>query len=822
MFVTLEKFFRKWVSFLMKFYPLVIILGIAIAGLSMPNMISLFKNISTDPIDLLPKDYPSVQSLRKIRKKFNPKKRLGIILESPNPSNTLRLVEAIQPIIQAHPLVGRAYIEKVAFDYFDKNKLLFLDLEDLGTIRDRIDRKIQREKLGGFYISFEDEEDEEKFEFSDLKDKYGERFGDPDTNRYFVSPNGLVFGVFAESRQSNLDIKQEIKFQNALMEMVKNFPIQDYDPEMKMYISGSSRILEYRALLRDLKIAGAISGILIFLPLLLRFRRPQYVFLIFFPLALGIPTGLALSTFWIQKLNVTTSFLFAILGGLGVETGIHLFSRYYEERKSGRSVADCILDLYVKIGRPVFTAVATLAVTFLLMIINDFRGFSEFGLISGIGLWTVFFFYFTFFPALLILSEKIKLLKIGQHLKEFESAFRFSPTFIRTLSPIFLLFTIFSLAMLPQIQFEYDFKKIRADQKELRVAKRKQRMTSGKRVNKPAVIMIHNEAQAQQLKAVVKDWKAENPDTVLEGSTSIYSLVPKKQKEKLLLVEEMQEMLADDSIKLVKGEKKKDLDDFKLALNRTSLTSFAEVPQKLIDAFQGDPKIPGTLFYIYAKPRLEMDNGLNALAFARELESLKIPPGLEAPSSDSVVFAGVISTMFRDSKKVLMIAVLSLMFFVYIDFRDLKKTGLVMFSIITGILWVGGVMYLAGIRLNLYNMIMLPAIMGMSIDNSIHIYHRYEELGPGSLSKVMSTTGIAAILASVTNAAGFIGLTFCSHGGLRSMGVVACIGLATSLVTTLVFLPMILHYLEERNGAGEERAGNLGSEKNKTFLSPQV
>jgi predicted RND superfamily exporter protein len=54
------------------------------------------------------------------------------------------------------------------------------------------------------------------------------------------------------------------------------------------------------------------------------------------------------------------------------------------------------------------------------------------------------------------------------------------------------------------------------------------------------------------------------------------------------------------------------------------------------------------------------------------------------------------------------------------------------------------------------------------------------------------------MLASLTNAAGFIGLAFCTHGGLRSMGLVAVTGLATCLITTLVFLPMTLQYLEWR------------------------
>ncbi|MCB1215487.1 MAG: transporter, partial [Deltaproteobacteria bacterium] len=95
-------------------------------------------------------------------------------------------------------------------------------------------------------------------------------------------------------------------------------------------------------------------------------------------------------------------------------------------------------------------------------------------------------------------------------------------------------------------------------------------------------------------------------------------------------------------------------------------------------------------------------------------------------------------------------------------------------------------------------MSMIPAILGMSVDNSIHFYHRYRELGSGSLGRVWSSSGLAALLASLTNGAGFVGLAFSIHGGLRSMGYLALLGLATCLITTLIFMPLALQYWEWR------------------------
>ncbi len=794
----MQKLFKIWVGILLKIYPLVFILGLALGALSLPKMIYLLKHISTDAVDLLPPDYPSVQSLLKIRDKIENKTRFALVLESENPENTKRFMEDLKNQLLKDPAVGKVEDKKLGYHFFDKYKLLFLDLEDLITIRHRVDKKIQHTKLGAFYVDFEEGEDSEELDFRDLEKKYRGEYSEGTESQYYVSPNGKIFTLYIEPREKDLNLSGLSKLQDNFESVIHHSNLASYDPSLKAYVIGASRVIEYRALVKDLQRAGIIAGILIFLPLLLRFRKPQYVLLVFFPLVLGIPMSLALASIWVPKLNVTTSFLFAILGGLGVETGIHLFTRYHEKRHEGMSMSESLLDLYVFHGPAVLTSVASLAVTFLLLLFSDFRGFSEFGLISGLGLWTLFLLYFTFFPALLILAEKCHLLKVKQEIHEWKWNFSPSPTFVKTLLVIFGIATLFSIAVLPWVPFEYNSKKIRADDPQMRIAKKKQRETSGKRVNNPAALLVYSEEEAKALEQALEDQKKKNPNTVIDTSRSYYSLVPESQPEKMKVIEDIKKLLADDSIKLVKDEKKKDLDRFKDALNQTAFMQRSDIPPELEEFFEGKKNIPGKLFFINAKPHLELDDGRNAMAFAKEIGELKVGEQLYHPSSDAIVYGEVLRTMFRDSKKVLAISLACIFFFVFLDFKSLKKTSLVMFSILAGVFWVFGVMFLTDIKLNLYNMVLIPSVMGMSIDNSIHIYHRYEELGKGSLAKVLSSTGVSALLASLTNAAGFIGLLFCHHGGLKSMGVVACIGLATCLISTLIFMPMILQYSEWR------------------------
>jgi hypothetical protein len=765
-------------------------------------MAYLLKHISTDPVDLLPKHFQSVQTLLEIRDKVSQNHNFGIVLESDHPEQTKAALHALVPLIEKSPFTDKVQVTKPGYEFLDKNKFLYMETEDLRDIRDRIDRKIQREKLHGFYISFEDEEE---IEFEDLEGKYQGKFEGGNSEAYYVSPNGKVFALYVEAKTPNMNIAQEKQFQDAIKNAVAGFDYKSFDPSMKIYYSGSSRVMEYRALLHDLKIAGIVSGLVIFLPLLLRFRRPQFVLLIFLPLLVGVPSGIVLASIWIPQLNITTSFLFAILGGLGVETGIHIFSRYYENRSRGLEPGPCWVDIYTHLGPAVLTAVAALATTFLLMGFSDFKGFSEFGLISGIGLWVLFILYFTFFPAVLLTAEKIRLLKFKQGRPSEQGVLRLSPQLIKICLIVFCVFTVFSVIATPRITFEYSSQKTRADDPRERVSRFKQKLTVGARINKPALLLVHGEEEARLLEAAIEQKRDGNPHTTLDYGRSLYSLVPADQDGKMAILAQIQKMLSDDSIRLVKDEKKQDLDKFKVEIRRPQPFVLSDVPEEIKKHFLTDQGTE-TLFLIFPKPRLEMDNGRNAMAFGSEVKDIATPAGVYHASSSAVVFADVLHAMFRDSKKIIVIAVLSVTFFVFLDFRNWKKTGLVMFSILAGVLWVMGVMYLLRLKFNLYNMAMIPAIMGISVDNSIHVYHRYEELGRGSLAKVLSTTGVAALLASLTNAAGFVGLSFATHGGLQSMGWVAVIGVVTCLISTLVFMPMLLQFREWVRGGNKGKA----------------
>jgi predicted RND superfamily exporter protein len=107
-------------------------------------------------------------------------------------------------------------------------------------------------------------------------------------------------------------------------------------------------------------------------------------------------------------------------------------------------------------------------------------------------------------------------------------------------------------------------------------------------------------------------------------------------------------------------------------------------------------------------------------------------------------------------------------------------------------------MHLFGLKLNFFNIVLLPNLLSIAVDNSVHLFHRYHEEGPGSLGHVVRTTGLAAVVATLSNAAGYGTLLVAHHGGLRSIAWLAIAGVSCTFVGTTILFPGLLALLERR------------------------
>jgi predicted RND superfamily exporter protein len=143
---------------------------------------------------------------------------------------------------------------------------------------------------------------------------------------------------------------------------------------------------------------------------------------------------------------------------------------------------------------------------------------------------------------------------------------------------------------------------------------------------------------------------------------------------------------------------------------------------------------------------------------------------------------------------------------VFIHFRSLFSVVLALLPVVIGTVWLEGFMGYFHWDQNPANIMMLPLVIGIGVTNGIHILNRFaEEQHPSILAR---STGKAVLVSGLTSIAGFGSLILAKHQGIRSLGIIMSIGIATCMVAGLTFLPTLLNFITRRRRTTRQPGAN--------------
>ena len=154
------------------------------------------------------------------------------------------------------------------------------------------------------------------------------------------------------------------------------------------------------------------------------------------------------------------------------------------------------------------------------------------------------------------------------------------------------------------------------------------------------------------------------------------------------------------------------------------------------------------------------------------------------------IFVELMDIMSKDGKKATYLAIIAVFLVLLLDFRSLKYALVGMVPLIFGAIWMTGIMEISGLQFTMMNILAVPLIIGIGIDDGVHILHRWKM--EKNLDIVYRSTGKAILLTSLTTMLGFGSLWFATYRGLGSMGIALFIGVGTCFLATLFIIPAIL------------------------------
>ncbi len=167
----------------------------------------------------------------------------------------------------------------------------------------------------------------------------------------------------------------------------------------------------------------------------------------------------------------------------------------------------------------------------------------------------------------------------------------------------------------------------------------------------------------------------------------------------------------------------------------------------------------------------------------------------------------------------LIFLVISLILF--ITFRKPSYVFIPLLGLTIAIIWLFGTMILLGLPFMVIEVALIPMLMGLGVDYSVHLFHNYRvEIGKGqspqkAISLSIREIGMPLLLATVTTFIAFLSFLTASMIPLRDFGILCAIGIAYTFIIAITF-QAALRYIIDRSSRSKGR--KISQKKNRGNL----
>ncbi|MGN6136125.1 MAG: MMPL family transporter [Aureliella sp.] len=196
------------------------------------------------------------------------------------------------------------------------------------------------------------------------------------------------------------------------------------------------------------------------------------------------------------------------------------------------------------------------------------------------------------------------------------------------------------------------------------------------------------------------------------------------------------------------------------------------------------------LLRVFARENLWQRENLGQ--FVRELES--IDPRVTGHPIQTWYASGELENSYYQAGIYALLAVAALLM---IDFGSVRLVLLAMVPVGLSALQLCGLMVWLDMPFNAANMIVLPLILGIGVDDGVHIVHDFHARRTGRY-RISASTTLAVLLTSLTTMVGFGSMGIADHRGLQSLGIVLLLGVGLCLLNSWFTLPALLSTLGHR------------------------
>ena len=594
-------------------------------------------------------------------------------------------------------------------------------------------------------------------------------------SRYVASDNGQIYLINTGVTIVMGDAMARESLFTDLRDLIEETQSADESyTNLDVGITGGLMVIEYESgkiVMQDFFLTAIITLIFLLLLMFVSFRSLSLPLLSLLPLIVGIIWTSGIIFLLYDSLNML-SIMFAILIlGLGVDYSIHLLTRFMDEMDEHNDITLAFRSTFRHTGKVVILGCLTTTTVFFSFCFAKTEALHQFGVVGALGLILTLIAVFVMLPALVTL--RLKFGGISRKRARFN--------ILRTLGSQVQRFAFLIIVLLVILLVVFG---IRSQYAEL---------------NSNMYELFPTEVEAYQQMEKVKENFEYNPDYLtcvvesepelersvkelggvesLLGVESVLDYLPPNQEEKLAIIEQ--------AVNVHPGLAG-------LPWANMSPMAWNELPEDMQEAWVSD----NGKFLIRIIPTGNLYDREYQQALLADLRQVH-----QGVTGEPVLWTSVLDMMVEDMISVSLISSILLLVIVYVGTRRRNPVYAVLslVPVVFGIVCLLGTYQWFGANLNFFSVATIPLIIGIGIDDGIHILHRYLEEGKGSIPQTMQLSGKAIFLTTATTCLAFSSFLFSSHPSMRFLALVPIIGLTFCFFGAIIFLPALLRVIVDRH-----------------------
>ena len=622
---------------------------------------------------------------------------------------------------------------------------------------------------------------------------------------YLLSSDGKALLMVADPSFTSADVRSAQALVQKLEGIKESFPL------VRISFVGPHTMTVGKAgvMQGDLLVSFLTSLAIVLALFYLAYRRWATLLFVGFPLLVGVQLTLGAAALFIGGLNLITVSFAAIIVGLGVDFAIHIYQRYHHERASGNRPNKAVEIALTRTGKGVWTGGLTTIAAFLTLLLARIQGIVELGILVAAGLFFCLLTITLVLPAFLVWAER--------------SGYRYRPlktwglnqltSFLKKHYRPVLIFLI-ALVVVggylgTRVQATGGVEGFRPRGMEgIDTLERMQERFGGHGTGITVLLQGKDLDHLLKEQETIASFLDDTYDDGILFTTHLAQFIPSAGKQRRVLDVLREGMdYRKTARSLDKALEKESLNPDAFARTRDMLRRlpYREAPLPVTTILGELGRTP--LAEVLERYVVQGENGYQMRQEIRfdpaMIDALKLQEDITiiAPqarcTSNELIALQLRGMVKRDFTLLAPLALAVVLVLLFLHFRNPRWVGMALTPLLSGVAYMLGASALLGIDLNPANAVAIPLILGIGIDDGIHIVHRYRE--KKDVGQAIKLTGRAVIMTSLTTMVGFGSLSTSHFPALASLGQLALLGIGSCLLTSLLLLPSLLWAIHKKS-----------------------